>query len=168
MCRNCWKRKKCCKTFRLDAEIEDEDDEKSAKSASNVCIISKISEYEEDIEEIVTDVFDGTVESLQRIAPPTGSYTAGFKKIIWNLRFKTHKLVHMVHMPPLISLHEKRLDESFSVQIYCLSLSWTSQNLYLPLQNDWANFIQNWHKASLEKGFQIYAIFPFKGEIIGK
>lgn len=75
-------KKKCCKTFRLAAEIEDGDDEKSAKSASNVCIISKISEYEEDIEEEVTDVFDGTVESLQRIAPPTGSYTAGFKKII--------------------------------------------------------------------------------------
>lgn len=79
MCRNCWKRKKCCKTFRLDAEIEDEDDEKSAKSASNLCIISKTSDNEEDIKEESTDVFDDTAKSLQRIAPPTGSYIAGFK-----------------------------------------------------------------------------------------
>lgn len=72
-------KKKCCKTFRLDAETEDGDDEKSAKSASNLCNISKSSEYEEDIEEEVTDLFDDTVESLQTIAPPTGSYTSGFK-----------------------------------------------------------------------------------------
>lgn len=63
-------------TFPVDDGKEDEKEGKSADSTPGSCSVSeKLENIREDKEE-QTDVFGDTVESLQRIAPPSGGYIA--------------------------------------------------------------------------------------------
>lgn len=54
------------------------DQEKSAENESGLCNVSDKSDYEEGDTQEKTDVFNDTVESLQRIAHPTGLYITIF------------------------------------------------------------------------------------------
>lgn len=61
------------------------DKETSAENASGLCIVSDKSDNEEGDTQEKTDVFDDTVESLQRIAHPTGLYII---KLFQSLKFE--------------------------------------------------------------------------------
>eukprot|EP00105_Crassostrea_gigas_P037121 XP_019921269.1 PREDICTED: uncharacterized protein LOC105324809 [Crassostrea gigas] len=68
-----------------DVQRKKLDDENSAENASGLCIVSDKSDNEDGDTQELTDLFDDTVESLQRIAHPTDKQDRKLCTKLYNL-----------------------------------------------------------------------------------